>query len=348
MRKQLVASAIVVLVAFGSLSIGAYAQGWGSGHKKHHPPTPTPTPTPTATSTPSPTATPTPGPTPTPTPQSSPTPVPTPTPPPAGLPNFSHVFVIVMDNQEYGNIIGSSAAPYINGLAHSHGLATQYFAISHPSLPNYLSLTAGNTFGITSDCTSCFVNASNLPDQIEASGRTWRAYMEGMPSSCFVGDSYPYMQKHDPFIYFDDIRTNPARCSAGVVPFSQFSTDLGSGSTPNFAWITPDMCHDMHDCSVNQGDAWLQSVVPTILQSAAWQQGGVLFITWDEGTTSAGCCAAAGGHVATLIVSPTGTAGFVSATGETHYSLLRTIEQAWGLAGLGNAAGATAMTEYFH
>jgi phospholipase C len=152
------------------------------------------------------------------------------------------------------------------------------------------------------------------------------------------------MQKHNPFIYFDDIRTNPARCSASVVPFSQFTTDLRSGSTPNFVWITPDMCHDMHDCSVNQGDTWLQSVVPTILQSAAWQQGGVLFITWDEGTTSA----AGGGHVATVVVSPRVTAGSISSTGETHYSLLRTIEQAWGLAGLGNAAGASAMTEYFH
>jgi acid phosphatase len=270
--------------------------------------------------------------------------VPTPTPAPASLPNFSHVFVIVMENQEYGTIIGNSAAPYINGLAHSYGLATQYFAVSHPSLPNYLALTAGSTFGITSDCTGCYVNASNLPDQIEASGRTWRAYMEGMPSPCFVGDAYPYMQKHNPFIYFDDIRTNPARCSAGVVPFSQLTTDLQSGSTPNFVWITPDMCHDTHDCTVNQGDAWLQSVVPTILQSAAWQQGGVLFITWDEGTTSA----AGGGHVATLVVSPLVTAGFLSSTGETHYSLLRTIEQAWGRAGLGNAAVASAMTEYFH
>jgi phosphatidylinositol-3-phosphatase len=348
MRKQLIASIIVVLVAFGSLSIGAYAQGWGLGHKKHHPPTPMPTPTPTGTPAPTPTPTPTPTATPGPTPTATPTPAPTPTPPPAGLPAFSHVFVIVMENQEYGSIIGNSAAPYINSLAHSYGLASQYFAISHPSLPNYLSLTAGSTFGITSDCTTCFVNASNLPDQIEAGGRTWRAYMEGMPSPCFVGDAYPYMQKHDPFIYFDDIRTNSTRCSAGVVPFSQFTSDLNGGSVPNFVWITPDMCHDMHDCSINQGDAWLQSVVPTILQSAAWQQGGALFITWDEGTTSAGCCGAAGGQVATLVVSPNVTAGLLSSTAETHYSLLRTIEQAWGLAGLRNAASAAAMAEYFH
>src|SRR5207247_302578 len=163
------------------------------------------------------------------------------------------------------------------------GLATQYYAISHPSLPNYLAMTAGSTFGITSDCTTCWVGATNLADQIEAGGRSWKAYLEGMPSACFVGDAYPYMQKHNPWIYYNDIRTNAARCSAHVVPFTQLGADLASGSVPSYVWITPNMCNDMHDCSIATGDSWLRSQVPAILNSAAYRNGGVLVITWDEG-----------------------------------------------------------------
>lgn len=253
-----------------------------------------------------------------------------------------------MENEESTAIVGSGSAPYINGLANTYFLAASYFAVSHPSLPNYLSLTAGSTFGISSDCTGCFVNSTNLADQIEASGRTWKAYMESMPSSCFAGDSYPYMQKHDPFIYYDDIRTNAARCNADVVPLTQFNSDLAAGTVPNFAWITPNMCNDMHDCSIATGDAWLANVVPGILASSAFKNGGVLFITWDEGSSSAGCCGnASGGQVATLVIAPNSIGGLRSTTNETHYSLLRTIETSWGLSPLGQAANATAMREYF-
>jgi len=255
-----------------------------------------------------------------------------------------------MENEESTSLIGNSAAPYINGLANSYGLATQYYGVSHPSLPNYLALTAGSTFGITSDCTTCWVNATNLADQIEASGRSWKAYLEGMPSACFVGDAYPYMQKHNPWIYFNDIRTNAARCTAHVVPFSQLGSDLGGGSVPNYVWITPNMCNDMHDCSIATGDSWLSQQVPAILNSTAFRNGGVLFVTWDEGSTNAGCCTnAAGGRVATLVISPLGRTGFQSSVQETHYSLLRTIEDSWNLARLGGAScSCTAqMREYF-
>ncbi|HVH64770.1 MAG TPA: alkaline phosphatase family protein [Candidatus Acidoferrum sp.] len=259
------------------------------------------------------------------------------------------MFVIVMENEESSSIIGNGAAPYLNGLARSHGLAASYFAISHPSLPNYLALTAGSTFGIASDCTGCYVNATNIADQVEASGRSWKAYMESMPSNCFVGDAYPYMQKHNPFIYYDDVRTNAARCDGHVVPFTQLSTDLAAGTVPNFAWITPNMCDDMHDCPISTGDSWLNSVVPSITASSAFQNGGVLFITWDEGATGAGCCGYAfGGQVVTLVIAPNGIAGFSSTINETHYSLLRTIEDSWGMAALAGAANAAAMAEYFH
>src|SRR5579872_1226542 len=138
------------------------------------------------------------------------------------MPSFSHIFIIVIENTEYSSIIGNPAAPYFNSLATTYGLATQYYAIRHPSLPNYMALTGGSTFGIKSDCHLCYKNATNIADQIEASGRTWRAYMENMPAPCYIGDSPDglYVQKHDPFIYYNDIRLNTARCTADVVPFT--------------------------------------------------------------------------------------------------------------------------------
>ncbi len=254
------------------------------------------------------------------------------------IPAFSHVFEIVMENHEASSIIGSSSAPYMNSLAQKYGLATNYYGIRHPSLPNYLALIGGDTFGITSDCTTCFVNAPNLVDQFEGAGKSWKAYMESMPKPCYIGDSGSlYRQKHNPFIYFDNIRKNTVRCN-NIVPLTQFDTDLQNQTVPDYVWITPNMCNDMHDCSVSTGDTWLKTWVGKILASPAWQQNGVLFITFDEGSTNAGCCiVAAGGKIVTLVISPLGKPSYQSSIAYDHYSLLRTIEEAWGLPLLANA-----------
>ncbi|OLE22719.1 MAG: hypothetical protein AUG49_18090 [Catenulispora sp. 13_1_20CM_3_70_7] len=274
------------------------------------------------------------------------TPAPTPTATAA-----AHVFVIVMENHEYGSVIGSAAAPYANSLAASYGLATNYYGASHPSLPNYLALTAGSTFGIASDCTNCYQSATNIADQVEASGRSWKAYLEDMPTPCYMGaSSGNYAMKHNPFMYYTDIRNDALRCAAHVVPFTQFRVDMSAGQVPNFVWITPNMCNDTHDCTVATGDAWLRGVVPTITASAAFRNGGVLFITWDEGSTNAGCCGDAwGGHVATLVISPRVSPGFRSGIAENHYGLLRTIEDGFHLAHLGAAgwSSSVALREYF-
>ena len=256
-----------------------------------------------------------------------------------------------MENREASQIAGSPAAPYINQLAGQYGRAANYFGISHPSLPNYLALIGGDTFGVTSDCLDCFVNGDNIAGQLEKAGRTWKAYMEDMPQPCYqgVGTNGGYAQKHNPFIYFNNIRTEPARCQK-IVPLTQLQTDLGDGAVPDFVWISPNLCHDMHDCSVQTGDAWLQSWIPKILSSPAWKDGGVLFVTFDEGTTGAGCCRyAAGGNIDTLVISPLVQAGFVSQVPYDHYSLLRTIEQAWRLPLLGKAGSAVTapMTDFF-
>ena len=254
------------------------------------------------------------------------------------VPAFKHIFVIVLENKDYQSVLGSNQAPYMRALSQQYGVATNYYGIRHPSLPNYLALIGGNTFGVTSDCTDCFVNEHNLVDQLEARGKSWKAYMEDMPSPCFVGDAAPlYKQKHNPFIYFDNVRTNLARCNK-IVPFTQFAKDMQANTVPDFVWITPNMCNDMHDCPVSAGDTWLKTWVPTILQSPAWKDNGALFITFDEGSGTAGCCLnAAGGRIATLVISPLGQSGFSSDIQYTHYSLLRTIEAAWQLPLMGQA-----------
>jgi hypothetical protein len=260
------------------------------------------------------------------------------------VPAFDHIFVIVMENHSASQIIGSADAPFINELAASYGLAANYTAVSHPSLPNYLALTGGSTFGLSTDCTGCFQNAPNIAvDRVAASGRAWRAYMESMPSPAFVGDAYPYVQKHDPFVYYDNIRTDSGQF-ANVVPYTQLAKDLSAlDNTPSYGWITPNMTDDMHDGTVAQGDTWLSAAVPALLSSDAFtQRRSLLLITWDENDDSPG------NQVAALIIAQGVPAGFKSQVPYNHYSLLRTIETAWGLAPLtASDAAATAMSDFF-
>ncbi|MBI3761853.1 MAG: hypothetical protein HY260_08345 [Chloroflexi bacterium] len=260
------------------------------------------------------------------------------------------MFIILFENKEASRIVGSPSAPYINGLAEQYARAANYYGIRHPSLPNYLALIGGDTFGIKSDCTDCSVTGESLVTQIEASGRTWKAYMESMPNACFTGDAEElYRQKHNPFIYFDNIRDDSTRC-ANIVPFDEFTNDLQANALPDYVWISPNMCNDMHDCPIESGNAWLAEWVPQILASPAWQNNGVLFITFDEGDSTDGCCKhASGGKVDLLVISPLVRRGFTSDTAYDHYSLLRTIEEAWGLPLLGKAdCDCTApMTDFF-
>jgi acid phosphatase len=266
----------------------------------------------------------------------------------AHVPNFKHVFIIVLENKEFDRVIGSAEAPYLNSLAKQYGLATNYFAITHPSLPNYLALTGGNTFGITDDCTDCRVGQANVVDQLETAGKSWKAYMEDMPSACFVGDAAPlYRQKHNPFIYYNGVRNDPARC-AKIVPFGQFAADLNANKLPNYIWITPNMQDDAHDGSLADADAWMKSWAPRILASSAWRDDGALFVTFDEGKSDGACCDdAGGGQVVTLVISPLGKPSYRSSVAYDHYSLLRTIEDAWGLPPLNEAAHVAPMADFF-
>jgi hypothetical protein len=253
----------------------------------------------------------------------------------AGAP--AHIAVIVMENEDYGNIVGSRSTPFIDRLAARYALARRMYATAHPSLPNYLALTGGSTFGITSDCTDCSVGASSLVDQFERAHVSWKAYIEGLPRRCFTGaGAGEYAKKHDPFVYYTRIARNPARCRR-VVPLARLYADEAAQALPRFVWITPNLCHDMHDCPPATGDRFLARLVPPLL--AALGPRSLLVLTWDEGTTGDGCCRlAAGGHIATILAGPVARSGARLSTSADHYSLLQTIEDLLGLPRLRGAA----------
>jgi phosphatidylinositol-3-phosphatase len=259
--------------------------------------------------------------------------------PPAALPTShgSHVVVLAMENAEYGEVIGNSSAPYVNALARRYGLATQSFAITHPSLPNYLALTGGSTHGITSDCTGCVVSATNIVDQLEGAGISWRAYLEDVPRPCFGGaQAGGYAKKHNPFAYYTDIARSPRRCER-LVGFQRLAGDLRAGRLPTYVWISPNLCDDGHDCGVAAGDRFLARTVPALLRELG--PHGFLVLSWDEGSSEDGCCGrAAGGRVATIVAGPEVRRGAREDTPVDHFGVLGTIEQALGLAPLGGAA----------
>jgi len=252
----------------------------------------------------------------------------------------SRIAVIVMENKEAPAVIGSPAAPYATSLARRYGLATHSYAITHPSLPNYLALTSGSTDGISSDCSSCRVGARNLVDQLESAGVSWRAYLEDYPGGCFAGAAAGgYAAKHNPFIHYADVADNPARCRA-LVSFGALAADLRRGRLPTFAWITPNLCDDTHDCPVATGDRFLARTVPSLLREVG--PHGFVVVTWDEGSSGAGCCAgdAAGGAVATIVAGPGVRPGARERAAVDHYGVLATIERALGLPKLAGAARA--------
>jgi acid phosphatase len=232
------------------------------------------------------------------------------------------VFVIVLENTSYQVALRQ---PYIASLAKTYAVATNYGEVANPSLPNYLAMTSGSTWGIRDD-NFHKLPATGLGNQLSDAGISWKAYMEGFTGDCF-DSPYPYALKHNPFAYYGGL------CPANVVPMTDLASDL-NGNTPQLSWITPGMCNDGHDCGVARSDRWLSQIVPQITSSTAWKQGGVLFITWDES-------GAADGRVALLVVAPKLRGQLTMPL--NHYSLLATIADRLGVPRLGLAKRATSL-----
>ncbi len=248
----------------------------------------------------------------------------------SGPADRSHVVVIVLENHEYGEVIGNPDAPFLNRLAKGGALATRYYAIAHPSLPNYLALLGGATFGIDENCTDCHARGASLPQQLSRAGISWRAYMEDLPHRCFKGDAGgDYVKRHNPFMYFPWIAESPRRC-ANVVGYPRLEADLRRHSLPAFAWIGPGLCHSAHDCGIGVADGRLAKLVPRITRQLG--PDGFLAVTFDEGTSDAGYGGlATGGRVATILSGPSIRPGLRLHGPYDHYSLLATIEDAFAL-----------------
>ncbi len=251
----------------------------------------------------------------------------------------SHAFLIVLENHEYDEVAGNPAAPFLNHLARRGAVATSYHAITHPSLPNYLALLGGSTFGITDNCSTCEASGDNLAQQLSRAGISWRAYMGGLPSPCFADAAGgTYVKRHDPFMYFPSITGNPSRC-ARVVPQTRLGADLRRHRLPAFSWLSPDLCEDGHDCGIARADSALAGLVPRIVRQLG--PHGLLAITFDEGKSDAGCCGRpGGGRVFTVLVGPDVPRGVRLRAAHDHYSLLATLEDAFGLPRLRHARGA--------
>jgi phosphatidylinositol-3-phosphatase len=340
-----------------------------------------------------------------------------------GAASLDHVFVIMLENHSAANVIdnkdanGALTAPYITQLAHKYGVATQYFGVTHPSLPNYVAAISGSNWFVNNDNPANRFDHLNLVDQLEAKHITWGAYMESMPANNPLADFWPdeanplYVSKHNPFVLFEDIRSNPARL-ANIKPYSSLSQDLNSGHSPSFVWITPNQCHDLHGglnnavdpsgtdgtpcpfgttsptqdakdlALIKSADQWVASAVHTITKSKAWTGNSAIFLLTDENDfvfanksidsweTADGCCDSpvlpdgyaflgshgtpdgnvldcpnvatsctyGGGLVPAIVVARHGVRAYTSAKPYNHFSLLRTIEENWGLGYLGNAA----------
>jgi phospholipase C len=264
----------------------------------------------------------------------------------------ARIIVVVEENHSANQILGNPAAPFINQLASRGTLLRNYFAVTHPSLPNYLAMTSGSTQGISNDCPRCTLPADNLGAQLERAGIGWKAYAQSLPGPCSnVPSAGDYARKHEPFLYYDNVRDHPT-CAARVVPATQLDADIAAGTLPSFAFVTPDLRHDMHgdggesdEQLVATADAWLRNLYERLVASPAWRQDTRLVVTFDEGGGAEGCCGglASGGHVLTIVTGPRVPSG-QDGRAYSHYSLLRSIEANFGLPYLGHAADPASAT----
>jgi hypothetical protein len=270
---------------------------------------------------------------------------------PPGPPGSGHiqtVFIILMENHNWSSI-NSSAAPYINGTLLPMGAhAKQFFNPPHlhPSLPNYLWLEGGTNFGVHGDgppSSNHQSSTAHLATLLTEAEISWKGYMESMPSgSCPRADSGKYAVRHDPFVYFDDVTTPAGNCVAHVRPYSEFAGDLAANTVARYNFITPNVCNDMHDCSVRTGDTWLSHEVPHILASQAYLNDGAIFLTWDEAGSG-------DGPIGMVVLSPLGKGGgYSNSIHYTHSSTLRTVQEIFGVTPLlGDAANATDLSDLF-
>ena len=262
----------------------------------------------------------------------------------AQVPASQHVIVVVEENHNYSQVIGTGAMPYLSSLANQYGLATQYYANTHPSIGNYFMMTTGQIITNNDNYTGT-VTADNLVRHLIADGKTWKSYAEGLPSVGYVGgDTGLYARRHNPFTYLSDVFNSSVQ-KLNLVPFTQFATDLNNNALPDIAFIIPNIINDAHDGTLQQADAWLQTNIAPILSNSAFQQDGILIIVFDE---SASDNTHGGGRIVAVVAGPNALPALQSSTLYQHENLLRTIMEAVGSTSFpGAAATASDMHDFF-
>lgn len=241
-------------------------------------------------------------------------------------PRLDHIVIIVEENRSMSSLIGNRNAPYINELATEGAIATNYHAISKNP---YIAMTSGALTNIPNSCiplkSECQAHVANITDEIESSGRSWKMYAESMPAPCTFKDGKKYTIRHNPFMFYRSISSDKIQCFGNIVPYSELLTDLNNHTLPDYVFISPNLCNDMHNCGISIGDRWLSQNIPIILNSTDFtMQHSLLVITWDEGSK-------VDDRVLTIFLGPAARHGYRSKGSYNHYSLLHTVEYAWKL-----------------
>ncbi len=276
-------------------------------------------------------------------------------PPPALGYAFGHVVIVALENKNYSEVVGNtSAMPYLNSLMTNYGLATNYYANTHPSIGNYFMLTTGQVL-TNDDSFTGTVSDDNVVRQLNAAGKTWRAYAEDLPSAGYTGpDTGSYIERHNPLSYFSDVRNDPAMATSGIVPFTQFATDLAAGKLPQYTFITPNMYNDAHECpnGINgclaTADNWLQQNIAPLIADPNFAKDGVLIIWFDEADTDN---TNGGGLVPLVFISPAWSKkGYQLATFGQHENTLRFTMDALGVTSVPGAGAnpTTGWNEFFN
>jgi phosphatidylinositol-3-phosphatase len=248
----------------------------------------------------------------------------------SAVPRFAHVVVVIEENHADSQIVGDANAPYLNALGRTGVVLTRSFGVAHPSEPNYLALFSGSTQGLTDDSCPHSYSGDNLGHQLRSEGHGFTAYSESLPSTGFAGCSAgPYARKHAPWTDFPDL---PASVSK---PMTAFPTDYAA--LPTVSFVVPDLDHDMHDGTVAQADAWLRTHLGDYV-SWARTHNSLLVVTWDEDDNTSS------NHIPGLLAGAHLKSGSYGGRVD-HYTLLRTIEAAYGLAPLGTAVHRKPITD---
>ena len=261
------------------------------------------------------------------------------------VPPSSHVFLLVEENHSYSQVIGSSSMPYLNSLANKYGLATKYYANTHPSIGNYFMMTTGQI--ITNNDGDCgTVSNDNLVRHLITAGKTWKSYAESLPYAGYIGcDTGAYVKRHNPFSYFTDV-VNSSTEKYNLVPFTQFKTDLANNHLPQFSFIVPNVNDDGHNGTLSAADYWLKVNIAPLLASSTFQKDGILIIVFDESVSSD--TQGGGGHVAALVIGPKVLAGHKSTVTYQHQNALKTLMQALGVSSFpGATSSASGMGDFF-